>query len=288
ALYAAPPASPVTRLRNPVGYWNVLALLGDAALPLALWIAAPRRRPVALRILGVLLFYVAAVAVLLTYSRTGVVVGGLAVLAWVLLAPDRLESLAATGLAAAPALGVCVFAFTRAGLKHFEPYSARVHDGAWFGFVLVAGAVAVVVGAVAAARWEDDRPLDGERRRLFERRAAFGLLAAVVVAVGGVAWRAGGAGAWWRACTAPGRAVGGRRAVPRRVGDADRVAALAVALGAGVCLAHALFDYDWEFVAATGPVLVVGRVLVASGRPGAPARRRWAPAGLAVAAVLAA
>ena len=67
ALYTAPPGSPVTRLRNPVGYWNALALLGDAALPLALWIGAPRSRSHAVRAAGTLLFYVAVVAVLLTY-----------------------------------------------------------------------------------------------------------------------------------------------------------------------------------------------------------------------------
>src|SRR5919108_1532960 len=79
ALYAEPPASPITRLRNPIGYWNALALLADAAMPLALWIAAPLRRPHALRVTGVVLLYAAIVAVLLTYSRTGVVVGVAAV-----------------------------------------------------------------------------------------------------------------------------------------------------------------------------------------------------------------
>jgi len=35
----------VARLSSPVGYWNVLALLAVFALPLALWISAPRTRP---------------------------------------------------------------------------------------------------------------------------------------------------------------------------------------------------------------------------------------------------
>src|SRR5438105_7926103 len=32
----------ITRLRGPVGYWNALALLGDLALPLGLWLATRR------------------------------------------------------------------------------------------------------------------------------------------------------------------------------------------------------------------------------------------------------
>ena len=35
----------ITRLRGPVGYWNALALLGDLALPLGLWLATRRRCP---------------------------------------------------------------------------------------------------------------------------------------------------------------------------------------------------------------------------------------------------
>jgi tetratricopeptide (TPR) repeat protein len=198
ALYTAPPGSPVTRLRNPVGYWNALALLGDAALPLALWIAAPRSRSHVVRAVGALLFYVAVVAVLLTYSRSGVVIGGLVVVAWLALASERLESLAVCGIAAAPAVLVALFAATRSGLSHFQPHSARVHDGAWFGLVLVLGAAVVAGGGVAASRWESGRRLEGARRRLLERRAGAALGAAVIVALVGLAFRAGGPAAWWR------------------------------------------------------------------------------------------
>ena len=368
-LYVPPAGSGVARLRNPIGYWNALALLGDAALPLALWIAAPRRRPHAVRAAGVLLFYLAFVAVLLTYSRTGVVVGALVVAAWLLLALDRLESLAATAIASAPGLGVAVFAFTREGLRHFEPHSARVHDGAWFGFVLVAGALLVAATAVTASRAEAGRPLGGERRRALERRAALALVAAAAVAVAGLAFRAGGPSAWWSEFTHPVEvgvgpnrleSVGSTRwtwwteawrlfekkpllgegagafevarrpirhnpltvtephstplqflselgivgfllagaaalatafaavAAMRRAGAVDRVPALALALGLGAYGVHALVDYDWEFVAVTGPALLVAGLLAASGRPVLAPRRRLAPAGVAVVVVLAA
>ena len=368
-LYAAPAGSTATRLRNPVGYWNALALLGDAALPLALWIAAPRERRHGLRAAGALLFYVAVVAVLLTYSRTGVVVAGLIVLAWLVLAPDRLESLTATGIAGGAALGVSVFAFTRAGLSHFEPHSARVHDGAWFGVVLLAGAVVTVAAAFSSSRWEAGRPLAPERRRGLERRAALALAVGVAVAVAGLAFRAGGPAAWWRDFTHPvevtqgserlgsvgstrwtwwteawriwekepiggkgaGSFVVARRPIRhnplnvtephntplqflselgivgfllggvaglaallgailavRRATETDRLPSLALALGLGAYGVHALFDYDWEFVAVTGPALLVAGILAAAGRPAAAPARRIAPAGLAVVVALAA
>src|SRR5213076_1402680 len=77
----------VARLRAPVAYWNELALLCDATVPLALWVAAPRRRPPAVRAGGAVLLFAAAVALLLTYSRVGVALALLAAAAW--LALDR-------------------------------------------------------------------------------------------------------------------------------------------------------------------------------------------------------
>ena len=69
----------LARLRTPVGYWNALALLGDFALVLGLWRAAQRQ------IDGVLLVYAATLTILLAYSRGGVVIAVLVVVAW--LAP---------------------------------------------------------------------------------------------------------------------------------------------------------------------------------------------------------
>src|SRR5690349_6936827 len=71
-----------TRLRAPVGLWNQLALLGDIALPLALW----RKR-----IDGTLLAYAWLVALVLTYSRGGVATAFVVVVAYLALADERLE-----------------------------------------------------------------------------------------------------------------------------------------------------------------------------------------------------
>src|SRR5919201_3743912 len=99
ALY--PDYGRLARLRSPVGYWNELALLCVGALPLGLWVAAPPGRRAPARAAGVVFLYAVVTTLLLTYSRVGVVLGCLAAAGWVLLEPDRIESLAASGLGAA-------------------------------------------------------------------------------------------------------------------------------------------------------------------------------------------
>src|SRR6478735_11249581 len=59
-----PDGDRIARLREPVGYWNALALLGDAAIALGLWLANERRP--GFRIVGALLAYGGALAMLLT------------------------------------------------------------------------------------------------------------------------------------------------------------------------------------------------------------------------------
>src|SRR3954470_494458 len=106
----------VARLNSPIGYWNVLALLTVFALPLALWIAAPRSRPAWLRAAGAVYLYAALVALVLTFSRGGVAVGIVAVALWFAIARPRLESVAALALAIVPTLAVSGWAFSRPGL----------------------------------------------------------------------------------------------------------------------------------------------------------------------------
>jgi hypothetical protein len=156
-----PDGARVARLRDPVGYWNSFALLADLALPLFLWLAARRRT------LGVLGLYLTTVALLLTYSRGGVLVALVAVSLWLWLGRERRESLAALAVSAPVALGVGGIALALPGVaKDLQPHSVRVRDGAWFGLALAVGAL--VVGALA-------------RREL--RRGELRALAAVTVAL---------------------------------------------------------------------------------------------------------
>jgi hypothetical protein len=57
-----PDGARVARLRNPIGYWNALALVAALALPLGLWLAAGRRHARLVRAGGVVLLYLAPIA----------------------------------------------------------------------------------------------------------------------------------------------------------------------------------------------------------------------------------
>jgi hypothetical protein len=127
----------VGRLRGPVGLWNQLALLTDVALVLALW----RRR-----LEGTLLAYGALVALLLTYSRGGVVTAVLLAVAWFALDDERFESARTLLAGAIPAAAVVAIAFALPGVTgDGQSSNTRWRDGLIFGALLVAGAVAAVL-----------------------------------------------------------------------------------------------------------------------------------------------
>ncbi len=177
-----PDGARVARLRNPIGYWNSLALAAATAVPLALWLASARRHARAVRAAGVLLLYLAELAVVLTYSRAGIAVAALAALAWVVLVRDRLESLAALAVATPLAGLVALWAFSRPALTDDgQPYADRVNDGAWFGVLsAIAAAIALAAAWVLAGRREPS-----ERQRLVWTRrlaAVAGLVALVGLA----------------------------------------------------------------------------------------------------------
>jgi tetratricopeptide (TPR) repeat protein len=64
----------------------------------------------------------------------------------------------------------------------------------------------------------------------------------------------------------------------RRLKGEQRAAACALAVALPTYVLHAIVDYDWDFVAITGPVFFVTGLLLAAGRPAAVAPRRplWA------------
>jgi hypothetical protein len=182
----------VARLRWPVAYWNELALLGAAAVPLALWLAG-REHGRRARVAAVLLLYGAVITVVLTYSRMGIVLAALAGLAWIALDRERFEGLEALALGVVGGGIVAAIGLALPGIRtDGEPGSVRSHDGRLFGLAVVLGAL-----AVAAAAWFLlGRELAVERRRLVVR-VAVGAIAIVVLAgaVGAVV-QAGGPGAF--------------------------------------------------------------------------------------------
>ena len=195
-----PDGARVARLRSPVGYWNGLALLADMALPLGLWLASRAagggyagRLARAQRLAGVLLVFGAVLAMLLTTSRGGVAIGALAVLAWLVLDPRRLDGLVALACAAVPAGAVAAWALTTPGLADDgQGRAAREAAGGWLALALVLGGAVACAGALAWERREARAPLAAARRRLLAR----GGIAALVIALVAAGIAIGARGGW--------------------------------------------------------------------------------------------
>ena len=109
---------------------------------------AASARTVAVRAGCAALAYAAVVAVLLAASRAGVAAAVLGIVLWLWLRRDRVEAALLMLVATVPAAAVAGWAFTRPALVEDGASRAdRVADGAWFGLILLVGAVLVGLGA---------------------------------------------------------------------------------------------------------------------------------------------
>ena len=184
-----PDGGRAARLRDPIGYWNALALAADALLVLALSFAASART-VAVRAGGAALGYAAVVAVLLAASRAGVAAAVLGIVLWLWLRRDRVEAALLVLVATVPAAAVAGWAFTRPALVEDGGVAQRdrVADGAWFGLLLLVGGALVAFGARELGR----RPLAPASRRrvaLLLRGLAIGVALVTVVVLAANAGR---------------------------------------------------------------------------------------------------
>ncbi len=185
-----PEGDRVARLREPVGYWNALALLADMALVLGLWLGTDRGRHRSVRVAGALLIYVATLSLMLTLSRAGAVMAVVVLAIWLALSNRRIESGLLLIAASGPAILVGVWAFTRPALtEDVAERSDRVADGFVFAVLALSGA-ALVAGLVAlAAR----RELRADTRRRVGR--ALAIVGAVALLAAGGAFVVGAADA---------------------------------------------------------------------------------------------
>lgn len=169
----------LARLRYPVGYWNELALLAAASVPLGLWVV---RRA---RLAGAGLLYAALVVAVLTYSRVGIVLTIVAAIVWLALDRDRLEVIGPLAVAWIVAAVVAGIGLLLPGVSSDgQPHDVRVQDGLLFGAAFVIGAAAIYL----ALRFVVTRAVDPR----LVRAAAAGFGALVVVALVVSVVRAGG------------------------------------------------------------------------------------------------
>lgn len=187
----------IARLRAPVDFWNALAIVLVLGLPIALWLASDRTRARAARAGAAVYLYGLVVALLLTYSRGGILAGALAVGAWLAFARGRLESIGALVVSLPVAVGVFAFALRLPGVvDDGQAFDTRVADGRAFGLALLLGALVVAALAWGALTLEARRPIEEHERAALARAARLValLVAAAAIVVLGV--RAQAVGDW--------------------------------------------------------------------------------------------
>lgn len=179
-----PGADRVGRLRQPVEYWNALALLAGALIAFAVWAGTRRIDRAGVRAAAAVVVTLAVVTVALTVSRAGAAGAVLAVAVSVALLRERVEAGLLVAAGAVPAVGVAIWAFTDdALLDDGVPRDDRVTAGSWLAVALVLAACLAVGLSLAIPR-------------LLERRRSVGrlLLWAGVAAVAAGAIAVGVAG----------------------------------------------------------------------------------------------
>jgi hypothetical protein len=175
----------LARLRYPVGYWNELALLAAASVPLGLWLVGRRSFSRRVRAGGALLLYLALVVAVLTYSRVGIVLAVAAAVAWLALDRERLVAVGPLGVAWVVGALVAGTGLLLPGVAdNGQSDDVRTEDGLAFGVTLLIGAAVVVF----AMRRVQDRAVD-ER---VARRVGVGLATVVVAALAIAVVRSGG------------------------------------------------------------------------------------------------
>ena len=167
----------IARLRSPIGYWNALAQAGDALLPLGLWLFGRRRAA------GAVLVYAAAVATVLTFSRSGIVFAVVAGVVYLALAREAVAGLLGLAAALPVAAAVLLYARTLPGIvDDGRPRSVRAHDGWEFALAFLVGAALVWLAGAWLARREVV-PATGRRIVLGAGAAAVLAVVAAVVAL---------------------------------------------------------------------------------------------------------
>lgn len=148
------PAASTTlgRLQAPLGYWNALGVTAAMGLPPCLWAWARRDSSPILRGLAVPAIAILISVVVLSYSRSAVIVAAIAVGCWVAFVPRRLSTAAALGLGALGAAVITGWALSKPALTaDNQLLDARMSAGHTFGVVVLVCLVALIAAGIGAA-----------------------------------------------------------------------------------------------------------------------------------------
>ena len=156
------------RLQAPFGYWNAIGVAGALGLVPALWAGTRRSGSPLLRGLAVPALTLMMSVLILSYSRSALLVAVLAAAAWIVFVSLRLRSALVLALAAVCALPIVVVALHSHGLSG-DGVAAAAQDSAGhaFGPVLLGMVlVAAVVGVAGAVAMDRVAVTEALRRRI--------------------------------------------------------------------------------------------------------------------------
>jgi hypothetical protein len=179
------PANFYGRLLAPFGYWNAIGVSAALGLPPCLWAATRRLRCVVLRALTVPAMTLMIGVVVLSYSRSAVLVAALGVAAWLAFVPLRLRSALMLALAGVGAVPIVVWALgSHALTSDHIALSAQDAAGHSFGLVVIVVLVVVTAAGFAASLMMDRVAVPAVARR---RIGTVLVVGASLIPVAGVA-----------------------------------------------------------------------------------------------------
>jgi cytochrome c-type biogenesis protein CcmH/NrfG len=138
------------RLQAPFGYWNAVGASAALGLPACVWAAARRSPGRVLRALTAPAMTLILSAIVLSYSRSALLVAVLGVGVWIAFVPLRLRAVAMLAVGAVGAIPIVVWALGNHSLTT-DGIAPSAQDAAGHSFGLVLLAVLAVVAAAGFA-----------------------------------------------------------------------------------------------------------------------------------------
>ena len=179
------PGDRFARLREPLDYWNALALLCVMATPACIWQAAAREPPPRFRIGAVLALAILLLTAALSYSRGAIIAYALVLAILVGAGPRRLTRLLVGLGALAAVTPAMLLAFARHDLSSSDVTLAeRADDGLLLGIVLVASLLALALLARALIRAEGRLEWGADQARIAWRLLAGAAVCLALVGIG--------------------------------------------------------------------------------------------------------
>jgi hypothetical protein len=186
-----------SRLREPLEYWNALALVMVLAIPIALRLTTDTSRRAVTRLAGISALFVLFVCLGMTYSRGGVLAVIVALTVVTVLGGQRLRGLAVVGVTIVASIPVLGLSFSRPALKGLRvPLDERIPDGVLLGLVAAGSLLFLLIAAWGMLRLEERTAWSGERTQLVWRGLAAAAAILVLLFLGGIASYDGGPREW--------------------------------------------------------------------------------------------